>query len=154
MRSVLARAGAALLVALTACATPPPQQPSAAVATDSDLPRCGKPPSPAPYPAPPGALIPPDTVLTAVREEGSLTQLNAYAMQTPAEVRAWIESDPDLEVIAAEGDDALVELLVTDGEFDTFVSARAVCATASAVSQVVAPAAGDHVLPTPDGSNE
>ena len=124
-----------------------------ATATDLALPRCGKPPSPAPEePAPDGAVLPPTTVLTAVREQPPLTQLNGYAEMTPTQIRAWIEGESGLEVLAAAQELHATELLVSDGVYNTFVRARAICAGASTVAEVIAPTDSDAQLPTPAGA--
>lgn len=119
--------------------------------TDLGLPGCGKPPSPAPEAAPAGALLPPGTTVTAVRDQPPITQFNAYVEMTPVQVREWVESRPGLEVLSSEDEGLESELLVSDGEYNTFVKAAAVCADASLLAEVIAPAEADATLPTPAG---
>ena len=120
--------------------------------TNLGLPPCGKPPSEDPTPPPPGSVMPPTARLTAVRAEPPLTQLNGYVESTPAEIREWIEAQPDLEVVMSVDNGDESELLVTDGTWRTFVKARAVCADGSLLAEVIAPEGSDAVLPTPAGS--
>lgn len=130
--------------------------PAADVASDAAtglaLPKCGSPPSEDPNPPPAGAILPPTARMTAVRSEPPLTQLNAYVETTPAGVREWVEGQPDLEVVDSAETAGEVELLVSDGQWRTFVSARAVCADASLLAEVIAPHDSDATLPTPAGS--
>lgn len=124
---------------------------AAVIPTDLGLPRCGKPPSPAPDPPPDGAVLPPSTLLTAVRDQPPLTQFNGYVELTPVQVRTWIEEETDLEILVSEDEGYESELLVTDGVYNTFVKARAICATASLLAEVIAPADSGATLPTPAG---
>ena len=144
------------VVVLAACegngGLPAAPAPAASGPIDLGLPPCGKPPSEDPNPPPPGAVMPPTARLTAVRPQPPLTQLNGYVEMTPVEVREWIEAQTDLEVVVAEDEGYESELLVTDGTWRTFVKARAVCADASLLAEVIAPENSDAVLPTPAGS--
>lgn len=115
------------------------------------LPTCGKAPSPAPDQPPPGAILPPGTRLTAVREQPPLTQLNGYVEMTPIEVRAWVEARDDLTVQLSEDEGYESELLVSRGEYTTFIKARAVCKEASVLAEVIAPREASESLPTPAG---
>ena len=116
-----------------------------------DLPPCGKSPSPDPDPPPPGAVVPPGARITAVREQAPLVQLNGYVTSTPRQVRAWVEAESGLDVVASEDEGYEAELLVTDGTWRTFVKARAVCEEGSLLAEVIAPEDSDAVLPTPAG---
>ena len=118
----------------------------------SALPECGKPPSPDPNPAPAGAFMPGSGRVTAVRETDGVVQLNGYVEMTPAELRLWIERRPGVSVGGVAADAGVVELLVTDKRWRTFVRAKAVCADASVVAQVIAPVGSDAALPTPGGT--
>jgi hypothetical protein len=146
---ILAAAVGGLLLVSCDQAPPSPSPSASALPSDVGLPPCGKPPSPAPQPPPPGAVLPPNSRITAVREQPPRVQLNGYVEATPAEVRRWIEANDDLEVVLAEGDAGQAELLVTDGTWRTFVAARAVCDDASLLAEVIAPQESDAVLPTP-----
>lgn len=118
---------------------------------DLGLPPCGKPPSPAPEMPPPGAVIPPKTRLTAVRDQPPLAQLNGYVESTPVQVREWVQAQDDLTVLQAEDEGFESELLVTRGEYTTFIKAQAVCAEGSLLAEVIAPADAAVQLPTPAG---
>lgn len=128
-----------------------PASPAALSPTALPLPRCGKPPSPAPGAAPAGAIVPPGTTLTAVRDQPPITQLNGYVEMTPVQVREWVEARDDLVIKHAEDEGFESELLVTAGDHSIFVKAQAVCATASLLAEVIAPAGADAALPTPAG---
>lgn len=121
-------------------------------ASDISLPACGKPPSEDPTPPPAGALTPPGSRLTAVRHSGEVTQLNGYVESDPTAVREWIETQPDLDVVATSQTPQVTELLVTDGTWRTFISVRAVCADGSLFAQVIARQDSDAVLPSPDAA--
>lgn len=147
--SVQAAAVLLLVVAVfTGCGRPDPAVAPAPPAA-LELPACGKPPSPDPQPPPPGAVLPPESRITALREQPPRVQLNGYVMSTPRAVRAWVESQEALHVVAARDDGYEVEMLVTDGDWRTFIRARAICTDASLLSEVIAPASSDAVLPTP-----
>lgn len=143
-----------LCCALPACDGATPAGPVAASEAhgDVDLPPCGKPPSEDPTTPPPGAVLPPTARLTAVREEPPAIQLNGYVEATPAGVREWIEAQPDLDVVSTDDDGDEIQLLVTDGTWQTFVSIRAVCADGSSLAEVIAAQGAGAVLPTPAGS--
>lgn len=146
---------AILLVLAAGCNGPAPSGAPASVpptAMALELPPCGKPPSPDPNPPPPGAVMPPESRITAVREQAPLVQLNGYVESTPREIRAWVEAQPDLEVVVAEDEGYESELLVTDGTWRTFIKARAVCEDASLLAEVIAPEDSDAAIPTPAGS--
>lgn len=142
-----------LLCLLPACSRPaaaPAATPSAVAGLG--LPPCGQPPSPDPDPPPPGAVLPPESRITAVREQRPVIQLNGYVESTPGEVRAWVESQTDLDVVAAVDRGDEVELLVTDSTWKTFISARAICDDASLLAEVIAAEDSGAVIPTPSGS--
>lgn len=140
-------------VAASGCTESDPRDQAAAPATAFalDLPPCGKSPSPDPDPPPPGAVVPPGTRITAVREQAPLVQLNGYVTSTPREVRAWVEAHSGLDVVVSEDEGYESELLVTDGTWRTFIKARAVCSDGSLLAEVIAPEHSDAVLPTPAG---
>lgn len=142
-----------VLLVVFACACTEQRPPAAAEAPPSaaaaDLPACGQPPSPHPEPPPAGAVIPPGTRITAIRNEDAVVQLNGYVTATPEQVRTWIESQPDLEITASDTSPNEIQLLVTDGTWRTFVRARGVCTDASLLAEVIAPQSSDAVLPTP-----
>ena len=121
------------------------------VGADLGLPGCGKPPSPSADEAPPGSVLPPGTTVTAARSQPPISQFNGYVTMTPVQVREWIQAQDDLEVLVAEDEGFESELLVGNGKFRTFVKARAVCAEASLLAQVIAPADSAVQLPTPAG---
>jgi hypothetical protein len=100
---------------------------------------------------PPGALLPPSARITAVRDQPPLTQLNGYVEMTPVQVRAWVESQRDLTVNQSEDEGYESELLVSDGEYETFIKAVAVCSTASLLAEVIAPVGAAANMPTPAG---
>lgn len=143
----------ALGAVLTGCA--PAGGPGAGATTSpttaaaTDLPACGKPPSPAADPPPPGAVLPPGTVLTAVRDEGDVTQLNAYVEQSPSDVLAWVSGQRDLGMLSVAEASTQVEILVAAAGWHTFMRARAVCAGGSQLSEVIAVEGSGAVLPTP-----
>ena len=116
-----------------------------------NMPACGKPPSPDPNPPPPGAIMPPTARITAVREQPPITQLNGYVEMTPPQVRAWVEKQSGLDIKQGEDEGYESELLASDGEYTTFIKAVAVCATASLLAEVIAPADASAALPTPAG---
>lgn len=142
-----------LVLAAGGCDRPAPGAEPATTAAPFalDLPPCGKSPSPDPGPPPEGAVIPPGTRITAVREQAPLVQLNGYVTSTPRDVRAWVETQSGLEVIASEDEGYEAELLVTDGTWRTFIKVRAVCSDGSMLAEVIAPADSDAVLSTPAG---
>lgn len=136
---------------LPACERQPAPEPLATSRTDSTvaLPACGRPPSEHPTPPPPGAVMPPLSRLTAVREATPRTQLTGYVESTPAAVREWIEAQPDLEVLASANTPGQAEFLVTDGTWRTYLSVRAVCLEASLLSEVITAEDSGARLPTP-----
>ena len=139
--------GAVLLVVVaTGC--------GGAVGTAEPLPACGKPPSPSSETPPPGAILPDTTRMTAVRADPPVTQLNAYVEQSPQEVRAWVDADEGLEVLNASPDGREIELLVSDGTYTTWVSARAICDGASVLAEVIAPEGESAALPPVRGGTE
>ena len=148
-RLLVAVLGALALVGCDNGGAPPPPAPTASFALD--LPPCGKPPSPDPNLPPPGALLPPGSRITAVREDPPLVQLNGYVTMTPRQVRAEIEARPGLDIVLAEDEGYEAELLVSDGQWRTFVKAKAVCTEGSLLSEVIAPQDSEAVLPTPAG---
>lgn len=85
--------------------------------------------------------------MTAVRSEPPLTQLNAYVERTPAGVVEWIESEPDLDVVESSPPGREIELLVSDGVYNTWMSARAICEGASVLAEVIAGADSGAELP-------
>ena len=116
------------------------------------MPACGKPPSPDPAQPPPGAIMPPTARMTSVRDQPPLVQLNGYVEMTPPQVRAWVEKQSGLDIKQGEDEGYESELLASDGTYTTFIKAVAVCATASLLAEVIAPAEASGVLPTPAGS--
>lgn len=118
-----------------------------AVGTAESLPACGKPPSPSAEAPPPGAVLPDTARMTALRPDPPLVQLNAYVEQSPAQVRAWINAEQGLEIVEASPDGREIELLVSDGTYDTWLSARAICDGASVLAEVIAPQGDRSQLP-------
>ena len=92
--------------------------------------------------------------MTAVRPDPPLTQLNAYVERTPAGVVAWIEDQPDLDVLEASAPGTQIELLVSDGVYNTWMSARAICDGASVLAEVIADADAAAQLPPVSDSEE
>ena len=141
MRRPLALLGACLI--LTACG-------AATTADDQTaLPACGSPPSPAKDPAVDGALLPPESRVTAVRAGEQSTQLNAYVTATPDEVVAFVKQTDGVTIEAAAGTSDARELRASSDDFDVYLRATAVCASGSLLLEIVAPAGADAALPQP-----
>ena len=85
--------------------------------------------------------------MTAVRSEPPLTQLNAYVERTPAGVAEWIEGQPTLEILESSPPGRDIELLVSDGVYNTWMSARSICESASVLAEVIAGADSGATLP-------
>jgi hypothetical protein len=141
----VAVAGAVLLGALAVAGC-------GVMGTEQALPPCGRPPSPSAEQPPPGAVLPDTTRMTAVRTNPPLTQLNAYTERSPADVVDWIEAENNLEIVAASPPGREIELLVTDGVYNTWMSARAICDGASVLAEVIAPADSGAQLPPVRGA--
>ena len=147
-RATAAIAGVVVALALSACDVPG-SAPGAATANDvAALPDCGPPPSPAPDEIPAGAIIPPDTRVTAVREV-DLVQLNGYVPAVPDAVVEAIRARPGVEVTAWGGDSRVRELRVEHGSWSVYLKVRAICSTASLLTELIAPADADDRLPAP-----
>jgi hypothetical protein len=133
-------AGAVLLgaIAVTGCG---------ALGTEQALPPCGRPPSPSAEQPPPGAVLPDATRMTAMRTNPPLTQLNAYTERSPAGVADWIAAQGDLDIVETSPPGREIELLVTDGVYNTWMSARAICDGASVLAEVIARADSGAQLP-------
>ncbi|MPZ72541.1 MAG: hypothetical protein GEU74_04815 [Nitriliruptorales bacterium] len=152
----LAATVAGLVLAAGCASRPPaaaPSGPDAQSEAAAALPACGKPPSPAPDAPPGGAVIPPRTRLTAVRENPPLAQLNGYIESTPAEVRQWVDSQEELTVEQAHATNHESQLLVSDGEHTVFIRLSAVCDNALLLAEVIAPSDEAAALPTPAGGS-
>lgn len=85
--------------------------------------------------------------MTALRPNPPLTQLNAYVELSPEQVVAWIEDDDGLEITDASPPGRVIELLVADGGYTTWMSVRAICDGGSVLAEVIAAADDDAELP-------
>jgi hypothetical protein len=136
----VAVAGAVLLGALAVAGC-------GVMGTEQALPPCGRPPSPAAEQPPPGAILPDSARMTAMRSNPPLTQLNAYIELSPGSVVDWIRDRDDLQIVESSPLGREVELLVTDGTYTTWMSARAICDGASVLAQVIADSDAGAELP-------
>ena len=118
-----------------------------AFGTATQLPDCGKPPSPSAAAPPPGAVLPDTARMTAVRSDPPLTQLNAYVEQSPQQVREWVAAQTGLEILESSPDGREIQLLVSDGRYNTWMSVRAICDGASVLAEVIAGADSQAELP-------
>ena len=141
--------GLLLLGVLAGCVGDPPRGEAPPAADVAELPGCGPPPSPAPDPPPAGALIPPDTRVTAVRAELPVVQLNGYVAATPDDIRDFVESVDGVTVEEAGGNSRERELLVSTRRWRIYLKARAVCTTGSLLLEILAPADSDAQIPSP-----
>lgn len=85
--------------------------------------------------------------MTALRPDPPLTQLNAYVEQSPQQVRDWVAAEDGLEIVEASPDGTQIELLVSDGRYNTWMSIRAICDGASVLAEVIADADSRDELP-------
>lgn len=116
------------------------------------LPPCASPPAAVADP-PPGATLPPGAVVTAVQEQGPVTQVMGYVPMTPIQLRVDLQTRAGLTVLTAEDEVFEAELLVSDGTHRTFLKAQAQCAEGSQfVALVAAELDPEAVLPTPTGA--
>lgn len=85
--------------------------------------------------------------MTALRPSPPLTQLNAYVELSPDQVVDWIEEDNGLQIVDASPPGRVIELLVTDGGYTTWMSVRAICDGGSVLAEVIAADDDDAELP-------
>ena len=99
-----------------------------------------------------GAELHPEAVVDSVTPQGPLTTLTAYVPVTPVNIRLWYEQRDDLEIIIIEDEVFEAELLVSNGEYRTYVKASAICQTGSTMVATVAEELSAAELPVPAGA--
>lgn len=99
-----------------------------------------------------GLHLPDDAVVTEVDDQGPLVEFRGYIPLTPVQLRAWFQTQPELEVLQIEDEIREAEALVTDGAHRQFAKAQAVCEQGSIFIGVVAPEVEADAVPTPTGA--
>lgn len=119
-------------------------QPTKAVPQDEGgplvaLPDCAPPPEPVPADVP-GLVVPDGTVITSVSENGPLVSVEGYVDLVPIAVRNYYQDRRGLELFEIEDEIFEAEALYGEGEFRSYMKARATCKTGSELLVVVGPA--------------
>jgi len=115
----------------------------------SGLPPCESEPPAAEDTEVPGLVVPDGAVVTTVTPQDPLTRVDGYVAMTPVEVRAYYQQLDDLQIILIEDEVYEAEVLLSDGEYRSYVKALAQCAQASRFLVVVAPEGEGVTLPAP-----
>lgn len=79
-------------------------------------------------------------MVTSVQEDGPLVTVEGYVELVPIEVRRYYQERPGLELFEIEDEIFEAEALYGEGEFRSYVKARAICKTGSDLLVVVGPA--------------
>lgn len=103
------------------------------------LPDCEEPPPAVPADVP-GLVVPDGAVVTSVQEDGPLVTVEGYVDLVPIAVRRYYFERPGLEIFQIEDEIFEAEVLYGEGEFRSYVKARATCKTGSVLTVVVGPA--------------
>jgi hypothetical protein len=135
----------AAAVLLAACSNAPQSPPLAA------LPECSEAP-PAVAEAPEGFIGPEGAVIQQITPQDPVTQVVAYVAKTPGQIRLEYDQRSDIDVLSSEDEVFEAEILVSDGNFRTYVRATAACKRGSHLLAIVAPEAAAGAVPTPAGT--
>ena len=131
-----------------------------ACATDGDvvglnpaLGRCPSPPAPGDVPegSLEGFVLPPEVITRQVRSSGDITNLIGYIARTPLEVRAFYEDLEEGQIVNLEDEVIETEVLIVNGEHNTFARFSAICERGSRVVALVG-SRGSSGIPTPSGT--
>jgi len=99
-----------------------------------------------------GLVLPDASVVTSVEPGDPLTRVMAYVGATPISVRQELEGREDLEILISEDEVFESEMLVSEGEWRTYLKTTAICAEGSNILAVVAPEVDAQGLPIPQSS--
>ena len=102
-----------------------------------------------------GLVLPPDTRVVDVTEDGGLTTVEARVPLNPVEVREFYEyrNLGVLKTLMIEDEILEAEALLESRTHRLFVKAQALCPTVSVLYVVVAPGGSDARLPRPGSTD-
>ncbi|TDC40091.1 hypothetical protein E1211_02335 [Micromonospora sp. 15K316] len=94
-----------------------------------------------------GLLLPEDTRVTSVVEQGALTTVEATVRMTPLDVRAHYEKRGDIDLLRIEDEIFETEVLMRAQQRRTYLRATALCADGTTLTAVVGPDSEGAGLP-------
>lgn len=118
----------------------------------SALPECGPPPDPGVEEQVPGAVLPDDSVILSVGEQGELRQILGYVPLTPVQALVDFQERDDITVVQGEHEQFESEVLYETETHRGFFKAQVACATGSQFVEMLAEKGSDAAVPTPSGA--